>query len=235
MLNVGKPDFTQEGDTPENAIMDEENAVNLKGKGLHMSQLTKKALAASLRKLLQTRPLDKITIQDLTDDCGISRSAFYYHFQDIYDLLQWTAFNRFAEAVGEQISSERNYESLHRALELLYEDRQFIHNILPYVDFDMLEKYVSGHFRKITAKAVDENAQGLAVTDRQKQSVVHFYQLGILGYVYDWVVDGMKESIDDMTENIRTIMNGTIRHSLEEYDRKNSVMHTKTEEEQRQD
>ena len=52
-----------------------------------MTNATKAALEASLKKLLLKKPLDKITINDLTTDCGISRMAFYYHFKDIYDLL----------------------------------------------------------------------------------------------------------------------------------------------------
>ena len=43
-----------------------------------MANTTKHALEASLKKLLQHKQLDKITIQDLTADCGISRMSFYY-------------------------------------------------------------------------------------------------------------------------------------------------------------
>ena len=53
-----------------------------------MSQTTKRALAASLKKLLQERPLDKIAIVEITLDCGVNRQTFYYHFQDIYNLIQ---------------------------------------------------------------------------------------------------------------------------------------------------
>ena len=45
-----------------------------------MVNQTKQALEASLKHLLLQKPLDKITISDLTKDCGISRMAFYYHF-----------------------------------------------------------------------------------------------------------------------------------------------------------
>ena len=52
-----------------------------------MSNITKHALAESLKKLLLKKAAGtKITINDLTTDCGISRMAFYYHFKDIYDL-----------------------------------------------------------------------------------------------------------------------------------------------------
>ena len=48
-----------------------------------MSQVTKRALVASLKNQLLKKPLDKVTISDITDDCGISRMTFYYHFKDL--------------------------------------------------------------------------------------------------------------------------------------------------------
>ena len=54
-----------------------------------MSQTTKRALEASLKKLLLEKPLNKITINDITEDCGVNRMTFYYHFKDIYDLVDW--------------------------------------------------------------------------------------------------------------------------------------------------
>lgn len=55
-----------------------------------MPNTTKAALEESLKRLLLKKPLDKITITDITTDCGISRMAFYYHFKDIYDLVEWS-------------------------------------------------------------------------------------------------------------------------------------------------
>lgn len=54
-----------------------------------MSQVTKRALAASLIKLLSQKPLDKVTVKDIIEDCGVNRQTFYYHFKDIYDLVDW--------------------------------------------------------------------------------------------------------------------------------------------------
>ena len=54
-----------------------------------MAQTTKRALAASLKKLAAKKPLDKITVIDITEDCGVNRQTFYYHFQDIFDLVEW--------------------------------------------------------------------------------------------------------------------------------------------------
>lgn len=52
--------------------------------------------------MMLTKPLDKITIRDLTEDCGISRMAFYYHFKDIYDLVEWACVEDAAKALRER-------------------------------------------------------------------------------------------------------------------------------------
>ena len=54
-----------------------------------MSLTTKKALAMSLKSLLEKRTLDKITVKDIVSECSLNRQTFYYHFHDTYDLLQW--------------------------------------------------------------------------------------------------------------------------------------------------
>jgi len=68
--------------------------------GGSMSQITKRALEASLKNLLAKRPLDKITVTDITEDCGINRMTFYYHFKDIYDLVEWACIEDATRALA---------------------------------------------------------------------------------------------------------------------------------------
>ena len=68
-----------------------------------MSQITKNALAASLKRLLSKKELSKITITNITEECGVNRQTFYYHFKDIYDLLEWI----FTNEVIEEIDNEK--------------------------------------------------------------------------------------------------------------------------------
>lgn len=46
-------------------------------------------LAESLKELSQTRPIEKITIKEITDKAGVIRPTFYNHFQDKYELMEW--------------------------------------------------------------------------------------------------------------------------------------------------
>ena len=60
---------------------------------------TKKAFAASLKKLMEKKPLSKITVSEIAQDCDVNRKTFYYHFEDIYDLLQWMLEQEAVEVV----------------------------------------------------------------------------------------------------------------------------------------
>lgn len=53
------------------------------------SLTTERALANSLKDLMVTRSINKITVKEVTDKCGITRRTFYNHFNDIYELLGW--------------------------------------------------------------------------------------------------------------------------------------------------
>ena len=64
-----------------------------------MSQITKRALEQSLKNLLREKPLSKITVTDITEDCGVNRMTFYYHFRDIYDLIEWVCVEDAARAL----------------------------------------------------------------------------------------------------------------------------------------
>ena len=74
-----------------------------------MSQMTKRALVASLKELMAEKPLDKITVTDLTEHCGVNRMTFYYHFKDIYDLVEWAC----VEEATRALAGKKIYDSWH--------------------------------------------------------------------------------------------------------------------------
>ena len=50
---------------------------------------TKKMLSAELKAKMEKKPLSKITVSEIVQDCGVNRKTFYYHFVDIQELLKW--------------------------------------------------------------------------------------------------------------------------------------------------
>lgn len=100
-----------------------------------MSNTTKQDLEASLKKVMLQKPLDKITISDITSDCGISRMAFYYHFKDIYDLVEWSCL----EDAKRALQGKKTYDLLKAVVEektagmqIREEQKEFIANFYKY-------------------------------------------------------------------------------------------------------
>lgn len=53
------------------------------------NEITKAALSEGIKEIMKEKKLSQITIKDITEKCGVSRNAFYYHFRDKYDLINW--------------------------------------------------------------------------------------------------------------------------------------------------
>ena len=107
-----------------------------------MPNTTKAALEESLKRLLLKKPLDKITITDITTDCGISRMAFYYHFKDIYDLVEWSCVEDGTKALQGKKTSESWTEGLTQIFEAVLENKPFIMNVYRNVDRERIENYL---------------------------------------------------------------------------------------------
>ena len=106
-----------------------------------MSNTTKIALEDSLKRLLLRKPLDKITITDITTDCGISRMAFYYHFKDIYDLVEWCCVEDGTKALQDKKTYDSWTEGLTQVFEAVLENKPFIMNVYRYVSREKMENY----------------------------------------------------------------------------------------------
>lgn len=94
-----------------------------------MSQITKRALGASLKNMLLQKPLNKITINDITEDCGISRMTFYYHFKDIYDLVEWVCVEDARQALAGKKTYDTWQEGFLNIFYAVQENKTFIMNV----------------------------------------------------------------------------------------------------------
>ena len=109
-----------------------------------MTNTTKLALEAALKKELLTKSLDKITINELAEDCGISRMAFYYHFKDIYDLVEWVCVEDGTKALQGKKNYENWQEGFCQIFEAVQENKPFIMNVYRCVDLQTIDASALG-------------------------------------------------------------------------------------------
>ena len=93
-------------------------------------QTTKELLAESLKELAQFKPVDKITIRELTKNCGLTSPTFYNHFHDKYDLMAWI-YNQKVEASMKNFGRGDSFEDIIcKWMEIVREDEKFFLNLL---------------------------------------------------------------------------------------------------------
>ncbi|MDO4323964.1 MAG: TetR-like C-terminal domain-containing protein [Lachnospiraceae bacterium] len=185
-----------------------------------MPNRTKYELEASLKKLLLQKPLDKITINDLTSDCGISRMAFYYHFKDIYDLIEWVCLEDAARALQGKKTYDSWQEGLLQIFEAVLENKPFILNVYHSVSREQIENYLYKLTYDLIMGVVEEKSAGTAVTQEEKAFIADFYKYSFVGVMLDWIRQGMKEDYHGIAEKISLTLKGNIANSIRNFTEK---------------
>ena len=141
-----------------------------------MSQITKRAISASLKHLLLQKPLGKITINDIAEDCGINRMTFYYHFKDIYDLIEWTCVEDASRALEGKKTYDTWQQGLLQIFEAVLDNKPFIMNVYRSVSREQVETYLYKLTYELLIGVVREKAAGMSVREEDMDFIATVYQ-----------------------------------------------------------
>ncbi len=182
-----------------------------------MSQITKKALEASLKEMLLKKPLDKITISDISENCGISRMAFYYHFKDIYDLVEWSCIEDADKALEGKKTYDTWQQGFLQIFEAVIENKPFIMNVYHSVSREQVEIYLYKVTYDLLIGVVNEQAEGIKVSEEDKKFIADIYKYAFVGIMLDWIRNGMKEDPGFIIERLDKAIHGTISNALNNF------------------
>ena len=107
-----------------------------------MSGFTKEIIAKTFTELLDEKPMSKITVKDIVERCGVNRNTFYYHFKDIYDLVEWSCLEDATQALQGKKTYETWQEGLQQIFEAVLENKPFIMNVYHSVSREQIETYL---------------------------------------------------------------------------------------------
>ncbi len=154
-----------------------------------MGNATKQALATALRDLLNTTTLDNITVKDIVDRADVSRQTFYYHFGDVYQLLDW-AFQSSLKKLYER--SEENWrDRILFAVEYLRTNRALTMNV----------------YHSLGAGAFGHIDLPLQINEEDREFAISFFTYGVMGTILQWLDAGMSESLDRIVNDIYHLFN----------------------------
>ena len=175
-----------------------------------MRDRTKQDLRKTLVKLLEEKPLKKITVTELSEQCGISRMTFYYHFKDIYDLLEWTCVEELSDALNDIDENLTWQEGVYRLCEDLYKKKIFVENINKSLKKEVVEEFwqekIYTAIEELMLKQTGDAAKG----SEKLELVLNFYKYGFAGIMLDWVEHGMKDDYKKIAHDITVVIEATM-------------------------
>ena len=182
-----------------------------------MSQVTKRALEQSLKNLLLKKPLTKITVGDITEDCGINRMTFYYHFKDIYDLVEWSCLEDAKRALEEKKTYDTWQQAFLQIFKAVQENKPFILNVYRCVHREQVEKYLQPLVDQLLLNVINEEAAGITVRDEDKQFIAQIYSYMFIGLMLDWIKDDMREDPQQIVEKLSKLIKGSVSVALSRF------------------
>ena len=180
-----------------------------------MSQITKRALGKSLKHLLLQKPLNKITIQDIANDCGINRMTFYYHFKDIYDLIEWVCVEDARQALEGKKTYDTWQDGFLQIFDAVLDNKPFIMNVYHSVSREQVENYLYKVTYGLLIGVVEEKSAGMVVEPQDKEFLANIYKYAFVGIMLDWIRGGMKENPRVIVDRLSVALHGNITAALE--------------------
>lgn len=173
-----------------------------------MAPSTKHLLAKSLKALMGEKTLDKITVKEIVARCGVNRQTFYYHFRDIWDLLDWFFLeesNEFSRKFPDYPNQADSGDAIRKMCTYLTENHQMVSNIYHSMGRESFGNYLTREMDRLLYVAFTQRAVLVGVPEHSVRVLVNFYKHGLVGVLLDWVDKDLVGDIEEIVQLYRPV------------------------------
>ena len=181
----------------------------------------KELIAEAAKKLVMEKKSKKLTVKDIVEECHISRQAFYYHFADIPELIEWM-INKEAKYAAEEMKSQTDGEQALRQFFLIaIRSKPSIQRGMQSIYRDELEKILKQAFFRLFEQAVETNHLYPGYTHLEIKIILRYHTQAVMGLLWEWT-DADSKNIDQIVHIVYLMMLGKIS-PLDTFDKKVEV------------
>ena len=145
----------------------------------------KRVIADTLTTLLTQKSVDKITVKELVAACGISRQSFYYHFQDIMDVIEWSVSQAIQASVEISLAAQTPRDALKSVILSLQKDGKLIQHLVGSQRRAEIEKILVEAMRTYLREMIQVKEVNLPVSYRDMEAAIHFLSYGLVGMLME--------------------------------------------------
>lgn len=179
-----------------------------------MSTLTKKALLVAFGELLEEKPFNKITITDITTKCGLNRMTFYYHFENIYELMIWGLETQMREVSKDYINYKNWKTGYLRVFYFALERKTYIKKIFQTLEQENLEHYLNKIAEEMVLSVIEDKTGSNSLNEDDKLFTAQICAYVLVGILMSWVSRGMKETPEIIIKRTGRLLDGIIEKTI---------------------
>lgn len=182
---------------------------------------TKLLIAASLRKLMKKKSLDKIKIREIVEDCGVNRQTFYYHFQDIYALVEWIYTYDGVQIFKEHKSDGDYMTMIHKMFRYLEDHQDEIKCVVNSKAEKFFYNFVHEKIGRCARMVVEYISKDMTIDSCYKVFIADFYTYAVCDMVDDWMRNrgATRMSSEELVHLFELTMVGNVQVALERFEK----------------
>ena len=182
-----------------------------------MSLATRKEFAAALKKLMDVKPINKITVRELVVECGMNRNSFYYHFEDIYALFKWMIEAEAVEVVRQYDLMMDYHEVVNFVLDYVENNQYLLANAYNAVGQAGLKRFLYLDFISCLGNLIDQGAQkqNIALEEDYRQFLCAFYAEAIAGTLLDYITTPQTRSREKVVFYLERLLRSTLPAAIQ--------------------
>ena len=181
-----------------------------------MAQFTQRAIIQTFRDMLEQTPFDKITVSGIVSKCGISSNTFYYHFRDIYDLLEAWLQEEKEQVIRSSAPRDSWQDMMKTILHAVQENRTIVHHILNSLSRERLEQYIFDSTDDSVYQIVCREAAGRQIPEERLRDIADFCRYAFLGFFLKYIWNNMNSDVDETVDRLSVLFQGFLCQAIED-------------------
>lgn len=180
-----------------------------------MASFTEKEIKNAFINLLNKKPVKKITVKEIVEECGVNRNTFYYHFEDIPQLLEEIIKDNMGDIATQYSQIYSIEDCLNSIIELALKNKKLISNIYSSANRDLFEIYEWKICEQLAKICIDKTLKGRQISETYYQIILSDIKCVSFGFLMNWLENGMKEGIYEEIHLLCQIKEGSIEKMIE--------------------
>lgn len=165
-------------------------------------------ISTAFLDLTNQKPIDKITVKNIVEMCSITRQTFYYHFQDIMDVIEWSMQQRMEEILEKSLKASSMREAVRILVSSVEEHPEIISKLLKSQKRDQTERLLISTIRAYMQEMIDKKELFMDMKRSDIEMAMNFYSYAIVGILLEINHKRKNADLDLISRQICQLMTG---------------------------